>query len=287
MNHGDPLGNRPRQGRAATTLESVEEIRARILGGRPPATRREGPPDPPRIPEPPGDDTRPFRPSIRPPIALLRVLDDGDQEGQDLRIRSSPFVIGRSEGDLLIPHDPGISGRHVELSRAFEDGAHRWLLRDLQSTNGTFVRVSHSQLRDDQELLIGGIRLRFSTAVPGASTASTAADRPGATRKWDAPGRPPASVAAMVVLTPGGDGPRLPISGDEAWIGRDPSACSVVLDDPMVSPRHARVARDARGRWTIHNERSLNGLWLRIREIDLIRGGQFQCGEQRFLVRIP
>ena len=32
--------------------------------------------------------------------------------------------------------------------------------------------------------------------------------------------------------------------------------------------------------------RSLNGIWLRVGEVPLERGGQFQCGEQRFLIRI-
>ena len=54
----------------------------------------------------------------------------------------------------------------------------------------------------------------------------------------------------------------------------------------MVSPRHARVARNDRGQWVVANARSRNGLWMRIGEVSLDRGGYFQCGEQRFLIKI-
>ena len=286
---GDPrAAGHSRPARAATVMESVEDLRAQVLQARRGVTEREVRPDLPASKSAPSDDAEPFRPVARPPIAMLRALDDGETEGQDVRIRATPFVIGRTEGDLIIPHDGGISGRHAELSRVVDQGVYRWFLRDLQSTNGTFVRVSNSPLKDGQEMLVGGLRLRFSLASPAAPTEAESS-RPASTQKWHvpAPGHAGASGAELVVLTPGGDGPRHAIGGVEGRIGRDPSRCGVVLDDPMVSPVHARIVRDPQGRWTIHNERSLNGLWLRVPEIPLGRGGQFQCGEQRFLVRIP
>src|SRR5689334_8946084 len=142
--------------RHATVLESVEEIRslarraATVREAAPPATIRE--PVPPqagvaaRSATPAATATsapaEPFRPLERPPMALLTVIDDGDDSGETVRIRSSSFVIGRVEGDLVIPHDGGISGRHAEIVRRPEGGQFRWYLRDLQSTNGTFVRAA-------------------------------------------------------------------------------------------------------------------------------------------------
>ena len=70
------------------------------------------------------------------------------------------------------------------------------------------------------------------------------------------------------------------------WIGRDPSQCSVVLtDDLMVSPRHARLRRDTKGRWHLENAGSRNGTWIRINRIAIDGAGQFQLGEQRFVLR--
>src|SRR5262249_62385494 len=90
--------------------------------------------------KPAGDDTQAYRPMRRPPMALLCILDDGKEDGEWLRLRADRIIIGRSEGDIIIPHDPMISGRHAELARRPDQGRYRWHLTDLQSTNGTYLR---------------------------------------------------------------------------------------------------------------------------------------------------
>jgi hypothetical protein len=60
----------------------------------------------------------------------------------------------------------------------------------------------------------------------------------------------------------------------------------VLADDPLVSPRHARIYRNAKQRWHIENCRSVNGVWLRIDRMALDAACQFQVGEQRFLFRV-
>jgi pSer/pThr/pTyr-binding forkhead associated (FHA) protein len=293
MKPGDPSPPDASARRHATVLESVEEIRALIRG----ATVREAAPSTIHAPvlgagEAPAADSpaEPFRPVDRPPMALLTVLDDGDESGELIRLRASTFRIGRVECDLVIPHDGGMSARHAEISRRLEAGVHRWYLRDLQSTNGTFARASSVVLHNGQELLIGRTRLRFELQAPGAAPAPPQAE-PLATRKWQAapaPAPAPALQAArpmLVELTVAGEGRRFPLSEPETWIGRDPS-CRVTLNDPTVDLKHARAARDAKGRWVLTNARSINGVWARVDEVALERGGQFQCGEQRFLVKV-
>jgi hypothetical protein len=153
------------------------------------------------------------------------------------------------------------------------------------------VRVSGGILRDGQEVLIGGTGYRFESAaqaddpdegpvIPGGASA---------TRKWG--GGSIAQLAAqmspaLVTLTPDGDGRKYLLDQPDQWVGRDAAQASVVLDDPLVSPRHARIHRDAKGKWMIQNNKSLNGIWMRITEASLERGGQFQCGEQRFLFKL-
>ena len=93
--------------------------------------------------------------------------------------------------------------------------------------------------------------------------------------------------AALVEITADGEGQRIPLTKPEHWIGRDARQCSIVLkSDPMMSPRHARLYRDTKGRWHIENAGSRNGTWLRVHKLRLTKTGQFQLGEQRFLVRI-
>ena len=127
------------------------------------------------------DDTARFQPVQRPGIATLVIFDDGDDEGEVVRIRRESFIIGRVQGDLVIPHDGNMSGKHAEIVRRLEGGRWHWYLHDLQSTNGTFVRVAGGILRDGQEMLIGGTCYRFESAQFDDAAEP---DAPAATRKF-------------------------------------------------------------------------------------------------------
>jgi hypothetical protein len=70
------------------------------------------------------------------------------------------LVIGRSSGCELVLADDTVSRRHAELF--IEDG--RWLLRDLDSSNGTWLngrRVVEAEVRPGDVLHLGGCRLRL------------------------------------------------------------------------------------------------------------------------------
>ena len=182
MNPGDAGRGQGAARRQATVLESVEEIRAQIRGMAREADRCR------RSTVTLGgaeQDTTAYRPSLRPSMALLYVLDDGDDSGEIVRIRASSFVIGRVEGNLTIPHDGGISGRHAEISRRYENGEHCWYLKDLQSTNGTFVRASTVILSHEQEVLIGGGRFRFEVPDGRRTRRPVIESAANATRKWE------------------------------------------------------------------------------------------------------
>src|SRR5262249_23587125 len=73
------------------------------------------------------------------------------------------------------------------------------------------------------------------------------------------------------------------------WLGRDAQTCTIARpDDVLISARHARLYRDTRGQWHAENNKSLNGLWLRITEPMPLGGAcPFRLGEQRFLFRGP
>ena len=226
-------------------------------------------------------------------MAIVRVFDDGADSAETIRVRADQFVVGRTEGDLVIPHDNGMSSRHFELCRLLEDGEYRWCVRDLDSTNGTFANVADSQLKHNKELLIGSRRYRFDAAPQGASSMGTVED-PGApqrnvTQPWQAvdPSSISQLVPGLVELTPSGEGNRLPLAEREQYLGSDTGRCSALIqDDPFVEPCHCRVYRDARDRWRIENKSSMNGIWLRIEQIRVEQSGNFQAGEQRFSVRV-
>ena len=88
-----------------------------------------------------------FRPKLRPPTAVLKILDDNQQTGELVRLRSDRTIIGRSEGEIRIPHDERISSSHAELVRTGDGKGWTWYLNDLESTNGTFVLVEKARLK--------------------------------------------------------------------------------------------------------------------------------------------
>lgn len=194
---------------------------------------------------------RVYRPTVRLPMALLHVVDDGRETGEIVRLRDDATVIGRNEGDVMIPHDVLMSPRHARIERLPEGG---WRLTDLGSKTGTFVRVDKARLRTDRTIQVGSTRLQF--------------------QEYDG------TEAWLLELTPTGIGRRHECHAPVTTIGR--AACPIALDDPFVDDIHAEVRRTPRG-WRIRNT-GANGLWVRIDEpVDLRAPAQFLCGEQRFV----
>jgi pSer/pThr/pTyr-binding forkhead associated (FHA) protein len=233
------------------------------------------------------DDCPPlFRPTLRPPTPILTVCDDGSEDGESIRIRKDYFAIGRTEGDLVIPNDTQISSRHAELRLAHVKDKCRWSLVDLQSTNGTYVRVGQAILEHGQEFLIGCERFRYENqSAVGPAPQKAAPSMEQGTRLWQAP---PAIAAcpALVALTGAGNGTRFLLDGHENWLGRDATRCQIVLSkDPLVSARHARIRRHDDGRWLLENNKSVNGVWLRVKQISFKGNCRFMLGEQKFIIQ--
>jgi pSer/pThr/pTyr-binding forkhead associated (FHA) protein len=231
-------------------------------------------------------DPQPERPLLRPPVALLCVLDDGKTDGEWVRLRADRTVIGRTEGDVRIPHDGVVSGQHAELVRQRVSNGFRWFLVDLKSTNGTFVRIGSTLLRHENEFLIGSGYYRFETATAAVTLPPPGTPQPS-TQVWS--GAPIHSlVPSLVEMGPDGPLRRINLTLPEYWIGRDAKSCPIARpDDVLVNARHARLYRDAKGQWHIEHNKSLNGLWLRIVEpMPLGNACQFRMGEQRFIFRM-
>lgn len=83
-------------------------------------------------------------------------------EGREVPIEREEFILGRREGDLLIP-DPYVSSRHCKIT--FEEG--KAFIEDLYSTNGTFLNGEEIErgkkvlLEDGATIEIGGTKIVF------------------------------------------------------------------------------------------------------------------------------
>lgn len=228
------------------------------------------------------DSPLPFRPTNRQPLSLLTVLDDGSrEEGETIRIRGSKFVIGREKGDFTLPFDGDLSGHHAELRCQKQKGRFRWFLIDRDSTNGTFVRVVRASLSRESELMIGGRRYLFQMPESGQEITETEALQ---TQAYQAPGRTmleqfvPRLIETGVV-----DGNAKSFSvGREVNLGSDPRCDIRIEKDPFISPRHARIYQNETERWMIEDQKSLNGVWIRVKKLAIDRRTEFQLGQQRF-----
>jgi pSer/pThr/pTyr-binding forkhead associated (FHA) protein len=273
-------GELPDDSAVGTRRESGNELPQAEDSAKPPLARME-----PVEPE----EADPYRPLQRPPTGLLCILDDASDEGEWVRLRGDKVVIGRVDGDIIIPHDSLISSRHAELARTESKGRMVWQLRDLNSTNGTYVRISTAVVESGQQILLGGRYYRFDEPLASADAAAGAAgdgEVPGTRRAVGGPNNP-VLLPSLVHLTEKGDGQRFFLGGSDNWVGRDGRECNVVLeDDRMVSPRHARLYRGEDGRWTLVDARSRNGTWFRVVKVKLKKTSYFQLGEQRFQLRV-
>jgi pSer/pThr/pTyr-binding forkhead associated (FHA) protein len=167
------------------------------------------------------------------------------------------ILLGREVAELeRLGGDARLSRRHA---RVFIDGAHRAVIEDLGSTNGTWV---NGERVIEPRVLVTGDEIRlgetaFQVAVP---------ERPSATVV------PSASPAARAGRE-GADRPRLSIVagpsrgseialGDELLIGRSYREPGDLGGDRRLSRRHARIARGPSGVFFIEDTGSTNGTLL-------------------------
>src|SRR5450432_582194 len=136
------------------------------------------------------------------------------------------ITIGRADGNLFQISNPSVSGRHCEVRLTGEE----LIVRDLQSTNGTFVdgkNVIESTLKPGQNLRLGDVELRLEM--------STSEPRPGTafiTRSLvtTAAASAPQTTSPQPASTPA---PK-PVSASEPLVERDRKYQVLFVDDSMA-----------------------------------------------------
>jgi len=185
--------------------------------------------------------------------AFLRFSRDGQQH--TVALPTGPFALGRADGnDLSFPQDHAISSRHAVI----EQQANDWLIRDLNSTNGTYVNgneISGEQvLGSGDSIQLGQTQLAFHVAAAGQDAVATAP--PGryldVTEEWEgaaAPGpaqptRQPQAQAARQPLPQAWPGPGQPSLDSYA---RPAAERDVRIPAPKVSPPPPQQAERGHG----------------------------------------
>ncbi|MFI5289347.1 MAG: FHA domain-containing protein [Polyangia bacterium] len=81
----------------------------------------------------------------------LAVVVGRDQDGSAFPLYGDAVILGREHGDITFPEDGYVSGTHARVS--FRDG--RYWLSDLNSSNGTFVRIRERVIPSGGQVLLG------------------------------------------------------------------------------------------------------------------------------------
>jgi hypothetical protein len=140
------------------------------------------------------------------PSYVLEILD-GDRAGEVVPVSDRALRIGRKPGNDLVLADEKTSGVHAEV--VLEGDRH--VLRDLGSTNGTFLdgkRVTELVLTPGDVVTVGRLRVKFRTEGDAAATGDAgelAVRRLDATRGRGRGGSIGA-LAAVLVLALGAGG---------------------------------------------------------------------------------
>src|SRR5437879_12667681 len=109
-------------------------------------------------------------------MAKLVVLSEGFT-GVTCELKVDKTTIGRLEDNAFQISEPSVSSHHCELTRR---GA-ELLVRDLNSTNGTFIngeKVAEAVLKPGQILRLGKVEMRLESAAAAAVVASAASQKP-------------------------------------------------------------------------------------------------------------
>ena len=99
-------------------------------------------------------------PGAAAPSVCLQVLN-GDMAGAELRFTRPLITLGRELDNDAVIEDTRVSRHHAQL--LFQHG--RYILRDLGSTNGTFVNAQPIQsmmLTSGDRLSLGGVEVQFT-----------------------------------------------------------------------------------------------------------------------------
>ncbi|HTQ42931.1 MAG TPA: FHA domain-containing protein [Polyangiaceae bacterium] len=205
--------------------------------------------------------------------------------------------IGRTEGTIVIAEDRYISPRHARIS--FRNDA--FYLRDLESTNGVFVRIPFQgvtqpempsggeQVLADQDLfLVGQQVLRFEVVKHAEEGFGIASDN--GTLVFGTPAAPRYARLSQRTVE-GVVRDVFHVRKTETVLGREQGDI-VFPDDPFLSRRHCMLrvhgatppsGSAASRRFTLSDLGSSNGTFLQVREeVRLRPGDHFRIGQQLF-----
>ena len=112
----------------------------------------------------PAGEVRAGAPSLPEGQRISLAILSGPDQGKIVVVDRPKLVLGRSDSDVLLA-DPEISRQHAVIE-IYRD---KFLVRDLNSTNGTFVgdrRITAEEVENHGEFRVGGSRMMLIVTTP-------------------------------------------------------------------------------------------------------------------------
>lgn len=198
------------------------------------------------------------------------IIVDAQGEQHNLELSDDEYIIGRDPAVSLVLEGAKISRRHARLYR--ERGT--WWLEDLKSANGVFVgdaRICEPvELAPGVVVSLGGYALRLADELSATVPAPTLA--PG--------------IVLLGTNAPCA-GLRVDVPNEGLYVGRS-AECELVIDDPSVSRRHARVVLET-GALVVQDLGSSNGSFIndvKIERQQAAPGDRLRFGDIEFALAI-
>lgn len=207
---------------------------------------------------------------------LVVVVEDGS-DGKSFDLKGPVVVVGRTEGDVILFDDPYVSPQHARLVE--RDG--KWLIQDLHSTNGVYMRLRGRHPVESGDLILLGSQVLQFQLVSDEERQLGPASQHG-TRVFGS--KPVTRLARLDQRTVSGlVGDVYYVHRDETIMGRE-TGDIVFTGDAFLSRRHAAIRRDpVTSRFHIEDLDSSNGTYVAIgRETVLDTGDRVRIGQHLF-----
>jgi pSer/pThr/pTyr-binding forkhead associated (FHA) protein len=208
---------------------------------------------------------------------LILIRGDAGSDGLSYLLQGTEHVAGRHDGQIVFPDDPWLSPRHAN----FVYRGDKLVVRDEGSANGVYVRVrGQVSLESGDQFLCGEEVFRLER-----SPADTAGPDPDMTYFYASPRRP-STFRLIQVLRGGSDGMVVCARENTCSIGRED--CDLNFpEDVYMSANHVRVVVSADGTFSLIDNGSKNGTYMRIRgEREVTHGDYLFLGKQLLRVEI-
>jgi hypothetical protein len=96
------------------------------------------------------------------PVVGWLVVMNGEQKGEDFRVREGQNILGTSPDADIVVKDDTVTDRHASIR--CKDG--KCIISDLDSNNGTYLNdgkeaIAREDLKDNDVIRIGEVTLKF------------------------------------------------------------------------------------------------------------------------------